>query len=221
VVIGLAKVTLSVPDDFYKKLEQFKDRLNYSDVFRRAVSEEIKKLEKRGEIIEGLESFIHGKLPNTDDKDKIRKKEVERFTKKWGTPDYITNTEEEPYYVSISKTVKIDVGDQTLAELEVSNSRVLASSVQERVRKGFGEYDLNLYDKNIKPIVEYFKSKGFIIAEEQFLQQDIVHYILKSFGSQGRDRARDLQVRGYTYYGLFAADKEDRVFIASREVKPK
>jgi len=217
----MAKITLSVPDDLYQKLEKYKERLNYSDIFRRAASEEIDKIEEKGELIEGLMDYLSGKLLKREDKEKVREAEVGRFTKKWGTPDYEENTEVELPYVNVSKTQKVNIGDQTIAELRISNSRVLASEVRERVEKRFGEYDINLYDKNLEPLVEYFKSKGFTIIEESLLQHDVMSYVLKTYGSEGRERARELGMKGYQYFGLFAADKEDLVFIAYREVKSK
>jgi predicted CopG family antitoxin len=221
VAIEMAKVTLSVPDDFYEKLEKHKDRLNYSDIFRRAVSEEIERIEKRGELIEGLIHHLSGQLPKTEDRERIRKEEIERFTRKWGTPDHQGNDEEASHnYVTLLKRQKISLGDRALAELEISNSRSL-TYLQERLEKGFSKYDINLYDKNLEPLVEYFKTIGFTIAEEELLQDQVMHYVLKTYGSQGREQWRELASKGYHYFGLFAADKEDRVFIAYREVKLK
>jgi hypothetical protein len=219
VVIELAKVTLSVPDDFYEMLEKYKDRLNYSDIFRRAVSEEIEKIEKKGELIERLLHHISGQPQKIEEK--ARNEEIERFTKKWGEPDSKVNDEEPSHrYVTLLKKYKVKSEEQTIAELRISNSRSM-TSLCERLERGFGKYDISLYNKNLEPIVDFFKSQGFIIAEEQLLQEGAMLYVLKIYGSQGREEYNRLKAKGYDYYGLFAADNEDSVLIAYREVKLK
>lgn len=218
-VSDLAKVTLSVPDALYKKLEEHKDRLNYSDIFRRAVSEEIEKIEEKGELIEGLMNYLSGELPKTEDKEKARKEEIERFTKKWGKPDPypLTNyTELAPPYVELAKRREIKHGDRTIARLYISNSEI-AKRVVELDEKGWGKYNKELYPKDIQNIADYFKSKGFIVAEDELLQDFISLFVTDS----NKHQARDLQHKGYHYFGLFATDKKDWVFIAYREVKPK
>jgi predicted CopG family antitoxin len=220
VAIEMAKVTLSVPDDFYEKLEKHKDRLNYSDIFRRAVSEEIERIEKRGELIEGLIHHLSGQLTKTEDKERIRKEEIERFTKKWGIPDIKNNDEDASHrYVSLQKRYKIKSGEQVITELHISNHRGLAS-LHEQIEKGSGKYDISLYGKNLEPIVEFLKSQGFIIAEEHLTQDGVMLYVLQMYGSQGRNEWSRLASKGYDWYGLFAADNDDCVFIAYREVKP-
>lgn len=218
-VASLAKLTLSVPDDLYRKLEEHKDRFNYSEIFRSAVSDEIEKIEEKGELIEGLMNYLSGELPKKVDKESIREAEVERFRKKWGDPDSKSSDEEASHhYVTLLKTKKVNIGDQTKAELEISNSRSFPS-LRERLDKGFGKYDINLYDKNLKPIVEYFESKGFTIAERQLLQTGVMHHVLGTYGSKGREEWRKLIDKGYHYFGLFAADQEDDIFIAYRRAR--
>jgi len=39
------KITLSVPDNLYEKIDRHKDLLNLSEIFRTCVSEELKKVE--------------------------------------------------------------------------------------------------------------------------------------------------------------------------------
>jgi len=43
--VQMAKVTLSVPDDLYEKIERYKDLLNLSEIFRICASEELRKIE--------------------------------------------------------------------------------------------------------------------------------------------------------------------------------
>jgi predicted CopG family antitoxin len=217
VVTDLAKVTLSVPDDLYEKLEKHKDRLNYSDIFRRAVSEEIEKVEEKGELIKELINHLNKKLSKTDDKQNVRKEEIDRFTKKWGTPDAKGNTEVESPYVTLERTEKVNIGDQAV-ELEISNRRDLAAILRDQVQRGFGKYEVSLHYSYLEPLVEYFRSKDFTIEEHELIQAEVMNYVLKMYGSEGKERQRELASKGHHYFGLFAADKEDYISIAYREV---
>jgi predicted transcriptional regulator len=225
VVNHLAKVTLSVPDELYEKLEKYKERLNYSDIFRRAVSEEMERIEEKGELIEGLENYLSGRLPTTEDKERVRKEEIVRFTKKWGPPDpypYTLKTEHASPYIELRKWQEIKHGDRTIARLYICNDPVLAKRVIELDEKGWGKYSKDiqeLYPKEIQDIAEYFKSRGFIVAEDELSQDLIILFVT----GDNKQQARDLQDRGYHYFGLFATDqdKRDWVFIGYREVKPQ
>jgi predicted transcriptional regulator len=212
--IGMPKnITISISDELATKMDSMPE-INWSEVCRQAITNYIEEKEpkQKGELIEGLENYLSGKLPLTEDKEKIRREEIERFTKKWGNPDSVSSDEEISHnYVTLLKTQKSKLGN-TFVELEISNSRL---------KKESGKYDINLYDKNLEPLIEYFKSKGFTIAEENLLQSGVMHHVLKTYGSKGREEWRQLASRGYQYFGLFALDKEDCVFIAYREVKPK
>jgi len=215
-------VTIALSDELAKTMERMPE-VNWSEVCRQAIGAYLdeKLFKEKGDLIAGLEEYLKERLQKLKDKDSIRKAEVERFTKKWGKPDSLTNTEEDPYYTSISKKKEVKHRDRVIGELDISNSRILASGVRERVEKGFGKYDMNLYEKNFEPIVEYLKSKGFTIAERQLLQTDVMHHVLGTYGSKGREEWRKLIDRGYDYFGLFAADNEDYVFLGYREVKLK
>lgn len=167
------------------------------------------------------EDILNEKLPNMEDKEKVRKEEMERFSKKWGTPDYfpdyLMNSEAEPPYLSLSRTQKITLNDQNVAVLKISNSRVLASRIIDLDQKELGKYDVNAYNKNLEPLVDYLKSKGFSVAEVNFLQGQVEMYVT----GLNKEAARDLLNRGYWYFGLFAADKEDYVLITYRQIKHK
>lgn len=216
----MAKITLSVPDELYEKLQKYGDRINWSEVFRRAAQAEIEKFERRGELVEGLLDYLSHKLTDTDEaRERIRGEEIERFTKKWGEPDHITKNEEPPVYVTLTKNIEIKIDDKRLGKLEVSNSRALAKGVLDRVRRGFGRVDLNSLDEKIRPIAEYLKSKGFIFEQRQLLQEEVMRYVLKMYGSSGRERVRELALEGYSWHGLFASDGEDYVFLGYREVQ--
>jgi predicted CopG family antitoxin len=49
-------VTLSFPDDLYEKIEKWKDSLNLSEVFRIAISKEIKRKEVFQKRLKGVSS---------------------------------------------------------------------------------------------------------------------------------------------------------------------
>ena len=218
----MAKVTLSVPDDLYEKLEKYRDRLNYSEIFRRAVLEEIEKLEEKGELIKGLESYLSEKPPTIEDIERIRREELERFTRKWGTPDRQSKTDRSPPYIELSKWQEVKRGGRTITRLYISNSSVLAERVVDLDRRGFGKYTKEiqeLYPKEIQDVVEYFRSKGFIVVEDG-LDQDLIALFVTG---GDRNAARELQYRGYYYRGLFATDQEKRdwVFIAYRVIPPR
>jgi len=205
VVSDLAKVTLSVPDDLYKKLEEHKDRLNYSDIFRRAVSEEIEKIEEKGELIEGLMNYLGGELPKTEEK--ARKEEIERFTKKWGKPDSAHNLLVKAPYISLSKKQTVEYEDQKIAELEIENNKDLRFTLK--------DFNPEFYNEKLEIIVDYFKSKGFDCGETYLGQPQVINYVTHGDKKFARDRLS----KGYQFYGLFAQDKEDLVFILHRKVE--
>ncbi len=74
----MAKVTLLVPDGLYAKIENYKDRLNLSELFRETVSREIEKIEEKSEIIQKLHEYLKSKLPSPD-KEATRRVEIDRF----------------------------------------------------------------------------------------------------------------------------------------------
>lgn len=220
-------VTVQVGDELAAKMEKLPD-VNWSQVVRNCIEKysnmRLTPLPLKGELVEGLENYLSEKSPTTEDKEKARKDEIERFTKKWGKADpypFTNYTEIASPYVELSKRKDIKHGDRTIARLHISNSRVLAKRVVELDEKGWGKYNKALYPQDIQNITDYFKSKGFTIAEESFTQDQVMMYVLGIYGSQGREQARQLASSGVQYFGLFATDKEDVVFIAYREVRPK
>lgn len=214
------KITLSVPDDFYEKMDAYKKRLNYSDVFRRAILVEIEKLEEKGHIIKELEDYLNQGQENPNDKEKTRKEEISRFTEKWGTPLYINTTNiSEPPYVKLWKKQLVESNRHYL--LWIKNERNSAEKLallSEEVNDKFIQDIPIFYGLGVLEIAEYFKTKGFILGQKQLVLNEVNEYI-----TDGRlnDAKIMLQEKGYIYYGLFAADKDDVVLIADCEIKPK
>jgi hypothetical protein len=215
------KITLSVPDDFYEKMDIYKERLNYSDVFRRAILAEIEKIEEKGLIIKDLEVYLKQGQETPDDKDKTKKVEISRFTGKWGTPDYINpiDLSEQPY-VKLSKKQMVMSRNRAYF-LRVKNERNSAEKLHllsEEVNDKFIQNIQFSYGLGVLEIAEYFKTKGFIVAQKQLVMNEVNEYITDGRVNDARGM---LQEKGYIYYGLFAADKDDVVFIADCEIKPK
>ena len=214
------KITLSVPDDFYEKMDAYKERLNYSDVFRRAILVEIEKLTEKGVIIKELEDYLNQGEENPNDKEKTRKEEISRFTKKWGTPHYIDPTDiSEPPYVKLWKS-QIVVSNRQYS-LWIKNERNSAEKINllsEEVTDKFIQDIPIFYGLGVLEIAEYFKSKGFILGQKQLALNEVNEYI-----TDGRlnDAKSMVQEKGCVFYGLFAADKDDVVFIADCEIKSK
>lgn len=229
---SLAKVTLSVPDDLYKKLEEHKDRLNYSDIFRRAVSEEIEKIEEKGEIIKDLERFMRSKLDQLSYKDRIAlcDVEIERFTRKWGKPDVIQYNDRPGLnmaYVILRKRQDIKIGGKTLITAIIRNDYAPPSyneSLKPTDIVDFKPYKWRDFaDEHMDLIVDYFKSKGYTVGE---YQGTWIMPIAECITDGNADLAteeiakmdRDSTSRtGYSI--LLALDKEDIVFLSNRKTR--
>lgn len=219
-------VTVQVGDELVAKMEKLPD-VNWSQVIRDSIEKycnsRLTPPPPKGELIEGLENYVSEKLPTTEDIEKARKEEIERFTRKWGKEDprYTNYTKLTHPYVKLAKRHEVKYGDQTIARLYINNNRELAKGLIKLDEKGSGKYDKELYPQEIANIVDYFKSKGFTVVEESFIQPQIMMFVLDTYGSKGRELARDLASKGYHYFGLFATDKEDEVFIAYREARSR
>ena len=81
----MAKITLSLPDDLYERIDALKDQLNLSEIFRVCVSQEIERIagKPNAEITIKLENYLQERSPLETE----RKAEIDRFTRKWGQPD--------------------------------------------------------------------------------------------------------------------------------------
>lgn len=80
----MAKITISVPDELYEKMQEWKSSLNFSKVFQNAVSGMIQKKE-------ALTSKIRNEMdfPSIVDRLKKEKIDFELNVKEWGKKDGI------------------------------------------------------------------------------------------------------------------------------------
>lgn len=80
----MAKITISVPDELYEKMQEWKESLNFSKVFQNAVSGMIQKKE-------ALTSKIRNEMdfPSIVDRLKKEKIDFELNVKEWGKKDGI------------------------------------------------------------------------------------------------------------------------------------
>jgi len=213
----LAKVTLSVPDDLYAKIEEYKDHLNLSDIFRVAVSEEIGKLQGKAEIIVNLHKYLMTRLSSTE-MNASREAEKDRFTRKWGEPETIkTETAfiAQPPYVQLRKIQPIKFGDKTLTTLKIFNDIPWKSVIHPSDLLEFdAEKWKSIANGKLGYLVDYFKSKGFIVGEYQRLTPAMV----ADFVTDGDMKTAE-EIGTEFVPGLFALDKEDMVFIGYRKAK--
>ena len=70
VCINMAKITISVPDELYEKMKEWKSSLNFSQVFQNAISGMIQKKE-------ALTSKIRNEIDFSSVVDRLKKEKVE------------------------------------------------------------------------------------------------------------------------------------------------
>lgn len=80
----MAKITISVPDELYEKMQEWKSSLNFSKVFQNAVSGMIQKKE-------ALTSKIRNEMDFSSIVDRLKKEKIdfEFNVKEWGKKDGI------------------------------------------------------------------------------------------------------------------------------------
>lgn len=206
-------ITISISDELAKKMDAMPE-INWSEVCRQSISRyvEEKGTEERGELLKALDDHISKTPPTSEDKQKIRKEEIERFTKKWGTPDSTHDLSVLAPYIGISKKHTVKSGDEQIAELYIENR------TKDAVHFTLKDFNPELYNEKIKAIADYLKSVGFDCGETHLESESAVtSWVTHS----NKNFARDRLDKGHNFYGIFAQDKDDYVFIAYREVKPK
>ena len=201
-------VTISVSDELARKMNKYPD-VNWSEVGRQAFGEYIKFREpqEKGEIIENLEKYLKSTVPieRPEAREALRDAEKKRFARKWGKPDSAYPDDSpgtELPYINIEKRVEIK-HNGIQANLRVFNG----------VRTYWTEYSPLEYNPEnwgkVRHIADYFKTSGFNIVVIHFDQTAIRHFLTGG----NKEQARQLRRSKYDYYGLFAFDKEDTVFI--------
>jgi hypothetical protein len=222
----MAKVTLSVPDDLYARIDVHKDQLNLSEIFRVCVSEEIEKLEGKpnAEITMKLKDYLRAKSPL----EVARKAEIDRFTKKWGPPDIINP--DDANYVRIMKNQPITIGNITL-ELKIFNRLASPLGVRPFIQEDFNLEKWSFVAQGkLDQVADFFKSVGFRVGEYYNADESkwgsggnygLVPALLEGLlaEEEAKKATEEIMQREFRYFGLFADDREDIVFIAYRKEK--
>jgi len=202
----IQKLTLSVPDDLYEKMGKYKERLNFSDVFRRAILAEIEKIDEKGLMVKELEVYIQQGQATPDDKEKIKKEEISRFTSKWGTPDYVNPIDlSEPPYVRLNKKQMVMDSKRLHLRffLHINNDRNFAEKVH---LMSNSKDNVELHDI----ITDYFKTKSFAILFKRLSIDEVTEYM--TYG-RAKDAKSIMQKMGPNCDVAFAADKDDVILI--------
>lgn len=212
-------VTISVSDELAKKMDAMPE-INWSEVCRQAISKYInKRSEEKGELLKGLEDFLKTKPPEGEES--VKKAEIERFTRRWGTPEIIS-LRTQPPHVQLRKIQTVKIGDTPLATLKIFNDVLLTCTpIVDPKRTKLSEFDAEIWQtvkliEEFQPIVDYFKLKGFTVGECKLIPSLIEVYLADG----DKELAKEFMALA-DFYGLFAFDNKDIVFIAYREVKPK
>jgi len=211
----MAKVTLSVPDDLYERIDALKDQLNLSEIFRVCVSQEIERIagKPNAEITIKLKNYLQEKSPF----ETTRKEEIERFTRKWGQPDIITPNETKQPYVALMKIQPITIGNTTFV-LKIINNLMFPRDYDFRpfVRTDFNleEWSREITGK-LSDVVDFFKSAGFSVGENTIGLAE-APAILEKIVTDDEIKAITNGINQGNYYvwGLFAYDKDDIILIA-------
>jgi hypothetical protein len=218
----MAKVTLSVPDDLYARIDVLKDHLNLSEIFRVCVSEEIEKLagKPNAEIIMKLKDYLRAKSPL----EVVRTAEIDRFTQKWGKPEVVDPDDFNKPYVRLMKNQLITLGNTTLA-LKIFSRNMSPLGFSPSIRVDFNLEKWNsVGEGKLSYIVDFFKFNGFSVGEYYNGDSDgfnwgLVPVTLKELLTDDEMKATEEIMREFIVLGLFAVDKDDVVFIAFRKEK--
>lgn len=219
------RTELEVPEEL---LNEFDNAIkghyaNRSEALRASMRLLIDKLNEgkvEGKLLRGLEEFLTTRLPKPEDKESVKKAEVERFTRKWGTPA-IMSLRTQPPYVQL-KTIETVKSEDAEITLKILNDVLLnCTPIVDEKRTKLSEFDAekwkNVAFGKLSYIVDYFKSKGFTVGE---CRLDSPYSLIWTYVTDGdKEAAKEFYDR--SIHGLFAFDNEDIVFIAYREVKSK
>lgn len=207
-------ITVSISDELIRKMDAMSE-VNWSEVCRQAISKYIDERGKtEGELLKGLTDYLKGKLLKPDEKEYIKKREIERFTKKWGEPEIIS-LRAHPPYVQLRKIQPIKSGDTTIATLKIFNDVILKTTLIPSYT--LLEFDAEKWGNKLRHIVDYFKSNGFTVGEHPYTLSFMEMQIYVTDGN--REAAMKFYDKGKgTIHGLFAFNKEDIVFILYQKV---
>lgn len=208
-------VTISISDELAEKMAKMPE-INWSEVGRQTITKFIEEREpkEKGDLITDLEEYMKAKSANSEAEEAIRNVEIKRFTRKWGEPEIISFHTQTPY-IRLKKTQDIKIEDTNIVSLKIFNDVLLRTTHINSSDSLWREFDAEKWKliakENLGHIVEYFKSKDYIVGEYEGLSPvQLAEYVTDSDRKAGDAISR----KGAT--GLFALDNEDLVFIAYR-----
>lgn len=219
-------ITVSISDDLAIKMDTFKD-VNWSEVCRMAISEYLeKKQPNNGEVVKNLERFLRLKLGNLTDEDKIaiRNDEIKRFSKRWGEPDVVESYDFAYPYVKLSKNQPIR---NTPIKSKIFNQVAFAFYSMlspEKLVEFNAEKWRDVAEGKVSLLVDALKYNGFIVGElfngnEGESNCGLTSAMLAELLSNDEMKTAEVIQREFAFFGLFAVDKQDVIFITYRKEK--
>lgn len=219
-------VTISLPDEFAKRMEGLPE-VNWSEVCRKAIADYIEAREPpKSEIIKNLENYLKSKRKTEEEqREPVRSMEISRFTKKWGEPDSV-HPDPSPGawhpYVFLEKNIRLKHNGRE-STLKVANGLISIAKDEKGERK---KTDLAVIKERWKDcpdvldMAEYFNSIGFNLQLDYSTPLgEYSRATVQTWTGLNRDYIDDtINVRNRSFELLFAFDKEDTVFLGSREV---
>lgn len=209
-------ITVSVSDMLASKMETLPE-INWSEVCRQSISKYIEKRSvEKGELLKELEEFWKTRM--LPDKESIKKAEIERFTKRWGPPEVISERAQAPY-VQLRRIQTVQSEDTVFGTFKVFNDVLLnCTPIADEKRTKLLEFHVEKWKRDLikQAVVDYFKAKGFKVGECKLIPALIETYVFD--GNKGAAK-EFMGMASKDVWGLFAFDSKDIVFLAYREEK--
>ncbi len=167
---------MSIPEGAHERIEKFKDRLNFSEIFREAAIREIENIQSPGPILDELRSYLEKKILEDSgtrisslEENRLRQQERDRFEELWG-PIKESEQKETAFspWVAIRKVVTLETGNETALALKVFNKVGLAEWVMSgglKLNKFNEELWRDVGNGKLAYVIDFFESKGLKVGE--------------------------------------------------------